>query len=142
MVWNNDVVANPTLPSPEQFGWTLDGDQWVPLRTNLPPASQAIIHLVKCKCAKETCSTNRCQCRKNRLNCKDLCGCSDSGERCENVRDDEDDDSSDGNESDEEECGYDYDSDVLSDKVLQKDAVSPKSQRDLLKVSSQMLAPL
>ena len=58
------------------------------------------------------------------------------------MRDDEDDDSSDGNESDEEECGYDYDSDVLSDKVLQKDAVSPKSQRDLLQVSSQMLAPL
>ena len=45
MVWNND-------------GRTLDGDQWVPLRTNLPPASQAIIHLVKCKCAKERCSTN------------------------------------------------------------------------------------
>ena len=55
----------------------------------LPPAPQAIIHLVKCTWAKERCSTNRCKCEKNGLNCKDLCGCSDNREQCKNVLDDE-----------------------------------------------------
>ena len=94
-------MANPTLPSPEDVGWTLDGNQWFPIITKLPPAPQAIIHLVKC--AKERCSTKCCQCRKNGLNCLDLCGCSDSGEQCENDLDGEDDDSADDNDSVEEE---------------------------------------
>lgn len=92
LVWNNDIVANPTLSSPEKFGLGLHGEKWVPIMTTLPPATQAIIHLVKGKCAKERCSTSRCQCQKNGLNCTDLCGCSDDGERCENVLDDDSDD--------------------------------------------------
>ena len=116
LVWNNDVVANPSLPSPENFGWTLEGNQWIPIMTKLPPAPQAIIHLVKCKCAKERCSTNRCQCRKNGLNCTDLCGCSDGGESCENVNDGEDNDSGDDNEEDDDDDDDDeYDFDVLND---------------------------
>ena len=46
--WNNNVVANPTLPSPENYGWELHGEKWVPIMTTHPPASQAIIYLVKC----------------------------------------------------------------------------------------------
>ena len=91
--WNNDVVANPTIPSPENYGWELHGEKWAPIMTTLPPASQAIIHLVKRKCAKERCSTNRCQCKRNGLNCTDLCGCSNIGEQCEKkVLDDDSDD--------------------------------------------------
>ena len=52
--------------------------------TTLPPASEAIIHLVKCKCMKERCANNRCKCRKARLTCRDLCGCSVTGEDCKN----------------------------------------------------------
>ena len=92
LVWNNDVVANPILPSPENYSWELHGEKWVPIMTTLPPAPQAIIHLVKCKCTKQRCSTNRCQCKKNGLNCTDLCGCSDNGEQCENVLNDDSDD--------------------------------------------------
>ena len=33
LVWNNDVVANPSLSSPENFGWTLEGNQWIPIMT-------------------------------------------------------------------------------------------------------------
>ena len=85
-------MANPTLSSPENYGLGLHGEKWVPIMTTLPPATQAIIHLVKGKCAKERCSTSRCQCQKNGLNCTDLCGCSDDGEQCENVLDDDSDD--------------------------------------------------
>ena len=109
LVWNNDVVPNPTLPSPENYGWEMHGEKWVPIMTTLPPAPQAIIHLVKCKCAKKRCSTNRCQCKKNRLNCTDLCGCSDNGEQCENVLDNDSDDEKYSEEDDHDDDDDDYD---------------------------------
>lgn len=54
--------------------------------TRLKPAPDAILHLVKCGCAKERCSTNRCQCRKGGLHCTDLCSCSDGDDDCDNIR--------------------------------------------------------
>jgi len=34
-VWNNDV-ANPTLPTPENFAWTPCENGWVPVMAKLP----------------------------------------------------------------------------------------------------------
>ena len=67
-------------------------------------------YLVKCKCAQERCSTKRCQCRKAGLNCTDLCSCSDIGELCENMHDndDDDDDDDDGNDDDDEYVEADF----------------------------------
>ena len=109
LVWNNDKVANPTLPSPKNFGWTADENGWVPVMTKIPPAPDAIIYLVKCKCAKERCSTKRCQRRKAGLSCTDLCSCSDSRELCENLHDNDgdDDDGNDDVNEDEEKNFYD-----------------------------------
>ena len=95
MVWNNDCVPNPVLPSPQGYGWTLENDEWNPIRTTLSPAPEAIIQLVKCRCAKERCSTNRCQCRKAGLLCTDLCSCLDDDDECENQQGKYDDDDSD-----------------------------------------------
>ena len=76
LVWNNDHVANPVLPSPEGYGWQDEDGKWVPVMTNLPPAPEEIIQLVRCKCAKFRCSNNHCQCQKAGLVCTDLCLCS------------------------------------------------------------------
>ena len=85
MVWNNDVVANPDIPSPENYGWEKNDNRWLPVMTKLPPAPEAIIQLVKCGCTKQ-CASNRCQCRKNGLACTDLFACSDEeDEPCQNV---------------------------------------------------------
>ena len=111
LVWNKDVVANCTLPSPENYGWELHEEKWVPIMTTLHPAPQAIINLVKCKCSEERCSTNRCQCKKNGLYCIDLCGCSDNGEQCENVLDDDSDKEDDHDDQDDD---YDDVDDVLT----------------------------
>ena len=46
LVWNNDHVANPVLPSPEGYGWQDEDGKWVPVITNLPPAPEAIIEKV------------------------------------------------------------------------------------------------
>lgn len=80
--------------------------------TRLQPAPDAVIHLVKCGCVKERCSTKRCQCRKAGLNCTDLCSCSDNDdEPCENIaQNNEDNDES----SDDEEMEGDDDEDVFA----------------------------
>ena len=89
MVWNSDTITNPELLSPQNYGWRMDKDEWLPVMTTLPPAPEAIIQLVKCGCSKERCSTNCCQCHRAGLHCTDLCNCSDT-EECENVREEED----------------------------------------------------
>ena len=79
--------------------------------TRLQPAPDAVLHLVKCGCAREKCSTNRCQCWKARLKYTDLCSCMDGGdELCDNVADSDeenndksDDDGDEDNEDDAEE---------------------------------------
>ena len=103
MVWNNDIVPDPQLPSPQNFGWKLEDNEWLPVMTTLPPAPKAVIQLVKCDCVKDRCSNNRCQCRKANLNCTDLCNCSDSGDLCEN--------SHNANDEFEEDQDAAYDSD-------------------------------
>lgn len=104
MIWINDIVANPELPPPQQYGWDLIEGCLKAVLTPLPPAPTAVIHLVKCSCAKTRCSSNRCKCKQNGLNCTELCNCSDDGEPCENAcqsadaDDDKDDDSDDDND--------------------------------------------
>ncbi|CAH3185540.1 unnamed protein product, partial [Porites lobata] len=102
MVWNNDKVPNPNIPSPENYGWKKDNDEWLPVMTTTPPAPEAIIEMVKCGCVKQRCSTNRCQCRKAGLTCTELCACSDDDEPCENSlqEDDSDEYIDDNDESD------------------------------------------
>ena len=75
-------------------------------KTTIPPATDAITYLVKCKCAKERCSTKRFQCRKAGLNCTDLCSCSDSGKLCLNMQDKDGDDDGDYDDEDKEEDFY------------------------------------
>lgn len=86
LMWHNDIIANPVLPSPKNFGWSWDEEEkmWSAEMTTLPPAPNAIIHLVKCNCAKGNCSTRRCQCMKSDLKYTELCGCAD-GDECENM---------------------------------------------------------
>ena len=114
LVWNKDIVPNPVLPSPEGFGWKWEEDKkaWIPVITTLPPAPEAIIHLMKCKCTKERCANNRCKCRKAGLRCTDLCGCSDTDEDCKNKSlDINDDGCNDDDDVDDDESKYEYISD-------------------------------
>lgn len=84
LIWNNDIVAKPELPSPDEFGWKREEDKWVPVMTTLLPAPEAVIELVRCGCSKSRCSSSRCNCKKAQLRCTDLCGCSNDEEPCDN----------------------------------------------------------
>ena len=72
LIWNNDIVAKPELPSPDEFGWKREEDKWVPVMTTLFPAPEAVIELVRCGCSKSRCSSSRCNCKKAQLRCTDL----------------------------------------------------------------------
>lgn len=47
-VWDNDIVGNPDIASPENYGWEKHDKKWLPVMTKLPRAPEAVIHLVKC----------------------------------------------------------------------------------------------
>ena len=77
--------------------------------TRLPPAPDAVLHLVKCNCKKDRCANNRCKCRKAGLQCTDLCGCADN-DCCNNVPDEEE---NSDDEDDMEEYADEVDEEVM-----------------------------
>ena len=102
LVWNNDTVPNPKLPSPEGYGWKNEEQEWVPVMTTQLPAPDAVLHLVKCACTKSKCSTNHCKCRCAGLSFTNLCSCcSPDGDDCENQECESMDDESDVEENDD-----------------------------------------
>ena len=84
LIWSLDSVPSPDFPPPQEYGWKLEDDQWVPIMTSSPPAPDAIIELVGCGCKTSHCSSNRCNSRKAGINCTDLCACSDNDVPCAN----------------------------------------------------------
>ena len=69
MIWYNDIVANPEIPTPQDFGWNLVEGVYKERMTTLPPAPEAITELIKCGCKVTWCSRNQCKCKKNSLFC-------------------------------------------------------------------------
>ncbi|KAK7111484.1 hypothetical protein V1264_011106 [Littorina saxatilis] len=60
--------------APEEWGWHLSaGQQLEPRTTDLPPAPEALLRVVRCNCKKD-CQSKRCTCRKHGLVCSVACG--------------------------------------------------------------------
>ena len=57
----------------EDWGWKVSGQQVLPVTTDLPPAPQSLQQLIRCNCSSD-CSTLRCACRKNNMQCSPACG--------------------------------------------------------------------
>lgn len=73
-IWSASRQAHVTIPSPEEFGWSLHAGQWEPLWMTLPEAAKACTQLIKCGCKSER-GCRICKCIKSGLNCTDLCSC-------------------------------------------------------------------
>lgn len=75
MVWRKASESHPSLPSPVAYGWQLLSDEntYVPVRCLNPPASEALIKLLKCGCKKGC--MGKCTCRNNSIPCTEVCGC-------------------------------------------------------------------
>lgn len=85
--WKSSHISSPVLPNPEEFGWKWldDSTLFEPVMTTLLPAPESVIDLSMCRC-QTNCKTLRCKCRKNNLNCTEMCLCTD----CDNIEMDED----------------------------------------------------
>ena len=61
------------LLKPAEWGWKLSSGKLLPIKTELPPAHESPLEFVRCNC-KKGCSTQKCTCRKNGLDCSPACG--------------------------------------------------------------------
>ena len=78
MTWIKANNADQNLPPPEQYVYQIEGNIYTAMTTPQSPAPSAIIHLIKCGCKSSQCRTNQCKCRRNGLQCTELCDCSES----------------------------------------------------------------
>jgi len=78
-IWNTALQSCPTLPSPSEWGWMVDGGKWNPVWMTLPQASKICMELLKCGC--KTGCTRNCKCSKAFMKCTSLCYC---GGECDN----------------------------------------------------------
>jgi len=86
MVWYNDIVPNPDIPFPKDYGWKEEIDKFVPVITTSSPAPDAILQLVKCGCSEKTrCNSQRCKCKSNQLYCTELCNRGADEDLCKNM---------------------------------------------------------
>ena len=72
LVLRKSLLTMQELPWPLSYGWESYGDTYKAIMTDELPAPVALIELSVCAC-KTNCVNNRCKCRKNKLQCADMC---------------------------------------------------------------------
>ena len=83
-IWKTADVPNPSIGTPNDYGWVTSADGYMPKVTSLDPAPKAVLSLINCACTKSQCSTNRCSCKRNNMLCTELCRCRVEGTNCQN----------------------------------------------------------
>nr|CAD7449104.1 unnamed protein product [Timema bartmani] len=58
--------------NPEQWGWSRQHGEFMPIKTTLEPAHQVILKMILCSC-KGSCSSPQCTCVKSGVTCESLC---------------------------------------------------------------------
>ena len=77
MVW----LGHPL--NPKDWGWQLKDNKYCPKYTDKQPGPDSLLKVIRCAC-KTGCSTARCSCRKNGLDCTSACKeC--KGTSCSNI---------------------------------------------------------
>ena len=75
----------------KDWGWSIEDNICVPIRSSLPPAPDELLKTIYCRC-KTNCDSKRCNCRKHGLECSVACTeC--RGNTCSNMSACEDQDS-------------------------------------------------
>ena len=80
-LWVQSLVQQQQLPSPEDWGWTIVGEAYLPHWTDLAEAAIAIRKLIKCGCNPEKGCSGRCKCVRAELSCTELYRCNGNCER-------------------------------------------------------------
>jgi hypothetical protein len=56
----------------KDWGWSIEHNMCVPIRSSLPPAPDELLKTIYCRC-KTNCDSKRCNCRKHGLECSVAC---------------------------------------------------------------------
>lgn len=59
--------------NPLEWGWKSDNGLLMPVQTNMPPAPDDLLKIIRC-CCKTNCDSKRCTCRRHGLECSSGCG--------------------------------------------------------------------
>ena len=87
-VWNQAHLSYHALPPVTEMRWMhLDG-RLVPRLLSLPPIPKACREITSCGCTKG-CLSQRCSCRKIRMECIESLNCRKLGDNCRNTHDDQ-----------------------------------------------------
>ena len=84
-VWNQAHLQHPDLLPVTEMGWMHSEGQLVPRLLSLPPIPKACKEITTCGCTKG-CLSQRCSCRKIRMECIEACNCRKLGVSCQNIR--------------------------------------------------------
>lgn len=84
MIWVKADEPCQELPPPTNYGWVLENDRLVPVRSSGLPAPLSVLVLIKCSCKASSCASSKCSCMHANMKCTELCGCSDD---CQNASD-------------------------------------------------------
>ena len=84
MIWCRDTVPIVDLPEPTAYGWRCTDGRFTAIVTDLKPAPEAIVDLVRCKCSTGRCHGN-CSCLVAGMACTQMCRCDAHPENCDNV---------------------------------------------------------
>ena len=58
--------------SMEDWGWRVTNDEVLPVTTDLLPAPESLLQLIRCNCSPDS-SSMRCICQKNGMQCSPAC---------------------------------------------------------------------
>lgn len=78
--WHQMMIADPVLPSPNDWGWKMGSNEWELFWTTQPEATKACRDLLRCSCKKGC--RGQCKCNKAALPCTALCQCGGECKRC------------------------------------------------------------
>ena len=81
-LWSQDIVLHPTIPDPCTLGWRREEECLMPVLSEEQAAPEAVVELLCCNCGASKCASARCTCRRNHLQCTELCGCEANEECC------------------------------------------------------------
>ena len=82
-VFNQICQWKGSVMLPNEWGWEETDTGWSPISTDVPPAPEELLKVIRCNCNTD-CSSQRCSCKKHGMKCSLACGIC-KGSACQNA---------------------------------------------------------
>ena len=72
LIWEQDERPDPVIPSPQEYGWSIEDGQFVPDKCEIYYEPKSLLGLDKCLCVKSRCQP-ACRCLSKNIPCTEMC---------------------------------------------------------------------